>query len=71
MAKLPELLGSIEFARAIGYERRKFSVYLSRNKFPEPAVKVGTRSFWTREQVNQYIEDKKIERMSKEIQATN
>jgi hypothetical protein len=57
MTNFPELLGSIEFARELGFDRRKFSVYLGRDKFPAPVTKVGNRSFWTREQVTEYILD--------------
>lgn len=59
MADFPELLGSIEFARELGFDRRKFSVYLGRDKFPAPVTKVGNRSFWTREQVTEYMSDQR------------
>jgi predicted DNA-binding transcriptional regulator AlpA len=63
MEEFPELLGSIEFSRALGFDRRKFSVYLSRGKFPKPISKVGARSFWTRKQVDDYLEDLKRQKM--------
>lgn len=57
--KIPELFGMQEFGNVIGFDRRKMSVYLSRNKLPEPATKVGTRSFWTKEQVESFHEEVK------------
>jgi hypothetical protein len=69
MTEFPELLGSIEFARELGFDRRKFSVYLGRDKFPAPVTKVGNRSFWTREQVSGYLSDQRKMMAEKQISA--
>lgn len=57
--------GITELAAAIGWDKRKVSVYLQRGKLLEPAAHAGKRALWTKEQVEQMkgvlkIENKKL-----------
>jgi hypothetical protein len=49
------IYGLTEFAVQIpGMDRKKMSVYYSREKLPEPFAVAGDRPFWTIEQINEY-----------------
>lgn len=51
---IPPLYGATEFADEIGWKLGKISVYDNRGKLPVPALKIGKRSFWTKEQVDRF-----------------
>lgn len=53
--RIPELMGTIEIARKIGWVRAKVSVYHERKKLPEPATHIGKRPFWTKSQIDNWI----------------
>ncbi|WP_164669408.1 hypothetical protein [Virgibacillus doumboii] len=50
-----------DFARekGIDYSTRQLSVYKSRDKLPEPTVMIGDKAGWTREQIDEWIEQVK------------
>lgn len=50
-----EIKGAAEFAKILGWDVRKLSVYNERGKLPEPIGHVNSRPVWTMKQIDDYL----------------
>lgn len=53
-----QYLGLSEVAMLLNIDRRKLSGYISRKKFPLPAMRVKATPLWTHEQITKYSQEK-------------
>lgn len=58
--KIPELLSTSDFAKALGWDRRKVDTYCNRGIIPPPAVETRVGKLWTRSQVEWFKREYKI-----------
>ena len=59
MEKRDEMLGLAEVAALLGWEKEHVSTYIRRGKFPEPAQRVKATPLWTRQQIEEYMQNRK------------
>ncbi|QKY68689.1 hypothetical protein [Lentibacillus sp. CBA3610] len=48
--------------QGITYNTRQLSVYKGRDKLPDPTVMIGDKSGWTKEQIDEWLEQVKEEK---------
>lgn len=54
-----------DFAKeeGINYSTRQLSVYKGRNQLPDPTVLIGDKAGWTKEQLDEWLEQIKMKKM--------
>lgn len=53
-SEVPKLVGVAEAAKILGWSKQQISVYMSREKFPEPAQRLASGPIWTRDQIEEF-----------------
>ncbi|MFD0717670.1 helix-turn-helix transcriptional regulator [Paenibacillus sp. GCM10027626] len=55
----PLVVGLAEAAEMLGWSKQQVTLYISRDKFPEPSLRLASGPLWTIEQIEEYRDARK------------